>query len=302
MVLGPTFIAIILALIAALAGASHNLFIRFGTEHGSIRDAFFVVMTISTVILVPAVLIYDYPSYGLTAISWLAFLGAGLIGTMLGLICLYGGIQTIGASRTTPIVASSALVATVLGIVLLGESLTAIHAAGIVLIVVGIAVIGWETSHENPDNLSRRELLLSLTLPFGAAIAFGLEPIFANYGFAEGTPATVGLAVKTAVAWAGFLVYFRLKGALPRLTKMRSADMRWYILGGFANTIFLLGYYIGLELAPVNVVVPIIITNALFVVVLSALFMPQRLERVTWRLIASAFVVVIGAIIITIYA
>ena len=299
---GPYLVAILLAFGAAFAAASHNLFIRFGTERGTTHDAFFVVMTISTLVLVPVVLILEYPSYGVTPISWVAFLAAGLFGTLFGMICLYGGIKTIGASRTTPIVASNALVATVLGVLLLGETITWIHAVGILLIVIGIGVIGWETSHDNPDNLSRRALLLSLTLPFAAAFAFGWEPIFANFGFAEGTPATVGLAIKTAVAWAGFVVYLRLKGALPRPTSMHSSDLRWYVLAGIANTLFLLGYYLGLEIAPVNVVVPIIITNSLFVVVLSALVMPQRLERVTWRLIAAACVVVIGAMIVTAFA
>lgn len=301
--LGGTYaVAILLAFGAAIAAASHNLFIRVGTDRGTIYDAFFVVMTISTLVLVPVIFLGYYPDFGLTAVSWVSFLTAGLFGTLFGMVCLYGSIERIGASRTTPIVASSALMATLLGVVLLGETVTEIHALGIVLIVVGVGAIGWETSAENPEGLSRRELLLSFTLPLAAAVAFGTEPILANYGFAEGTPAPVGLAIKTGAAWAGFVFYLRWKNALPRLGRLPSTDLRWYALAGIANTLFLIGYYIGLELAPVNVVVPIIITNALFVIVLSALFMPRRLERVTWRLVAAALVVVVGAMIVTVYA
>ena len=294
-------VAVVLALGAAIASASQSLFVRIGTEDGTAYNAVIVVIGVNMLVLVPLVAIAYYPDYGLTNVSLLSFVAAGLSGTMLGRVFLYTSIDRIGASRTAPIIASWALIASVLGALFLDETLSPAHALGIVLIVVGVAVIAWETGRENPDDLSRRELAVGLLVPITGAFAFGLEPIFANWGFAEGTPAPVGLAVKTVVATVCFLAYLRWHDAVPDLTSLRSNETRWFALAGVASTLFLLGYYVGLELAPVNVVVPIIVTNTLFVVLVSAVFMPRRLERVSPLIGGATLVVVVGVILVTVY-
>ncbi|SEH18171.1 Uncharacterized membrane protein [Natronorubrum sediminis] len=294
-------LAVVLALGAAIASASQTIFVRIGTEDGTAYDAVIIVIAVNMIALVPLVAVLYYPDYGLTRVSWLSFIAAGLSGTMFGRIFLYTSIERIGASRTAPIIASWALIASVLGVLFLDESLSPIHAVGIVLIVLGVSVIAWETGRENPDGLSRRELAFGIAIPFVGAFAFGLEPIFANWGFNEGTPAPVGLAVKTVVATGCFWLYLRWHDATPDRSSLRSNDTRWFVFAGIASTLFLLGYYVGLELAPVSVVVPIVVTNTLFVVVLSSVFLSQRLERVTWTVGAAALVVVVGVILITIY-
>lgn len=294
-------IAVFMALGAAIALASQSLFLRIGTEQGNSFDAVFVVMSVNLIVLFPLVSVLYYPDYGLTRVSWVSFTAAGLFGTMLGRMLKFTSISRIGASRTEPIAASNALFATVLGVVLLDETLTVLHGLGIVLIVGGVAAIAWETSHENPDDLPVRELMIGLLIPFGAALAYGIEPIFASFGFGEGTPAPVGLLVKTVAASLAFVLYLRWHGDLPGFAALRSNNTRWFVLAGTANTLFLLGYYVGLSIAPVSIVVPIIITSTLFVVVLSAIFMPQRLEHVTWRLATAATVVVIGVLVITVF-
>lgn len=294
-------VAVILALGAAICAAATNLFVRKGTDEGTAVHAVLVVMCCNIIVLVPIVAIIYYPTFELTTQSWIAFIAAGLVGTLTGRAFKYSSIEKIGASRTTPITSSWALISTVLGIIILSEAVALIHGIGVVLIVGGVAAITWETSHENPDDLSRTELLIGLLIPFGAAFAYGLEPIFANFGFAEGTPAPVGLVVKTITATLGFTLYLRWRGMLPTRRVLRSGDMRWFILAGIANTLFLLGYYLSLEIAPVSVVTPIIVSSTLFVIILSALFMPARLERVTWKLFVAATIVVAGVLIITMY-
>lgn len=292
--------AIALAVSAALASASQHLLIRKGTIEGKPVTAVFVVMVINVIVLVPIVGILYYPTYRLTPTSWAAFILAGLLASMLGRALHFESISRIGASRTAPIVASWALFASVLGVLILDETMTAAHAFGIVLVIGGIAVIAWETSNDNPSDLQPRELLIGLLIPFGAALAVGWEPILANVGFSEGTPPLVGLAVKTLAAAVGFSVFLWWRDALPTRLELGTTDMRWFLLAGVANTAFLLVYYFALNIAPVNVVTPIVTTNTLFVVVLSASLMPTHLERVTWKLTASAAVVVVGVILVTI--
>ena len=295
------FLGVVLSLGAALAGAVQYLFLRIGTEDGRANDAVLVVMLMNVLLLLPAVLVLYYPSYGLTWVSWLSFAAAGILGTLLGRVCAFTSIDRIGASRTMPIVASWAMISTVLGVVVLGESLSSVHAIGVMMVVGGVGAIAWETSQENPSDLSRRALALGLVIPLLAALAYGWEPIFASFGLEEGTPAPVGLTIKTVAATLGFTIYLRWSQTLPGRVQLRSRSMRWFVAAGACNTLFLLGYYLALEIAPVSIVAPIIVTNTLFMVVLSALFMPNRLEAVTGKLAIAATVVLAGVMLITVY-
>lgn len=298
---GLHLIGVALALIAALGSAIVSLIIRIGTENGDISDAVLITALVNTVILLPIVAVLYFPDYGLTPKSSLSFIAAGLAGTVLGRGFKYASIRKIGASRTEPIVASWVLVSTILGVILLNETLTLIHGLGIMLVVGGVVLIAVETSQGNPDNLSRRELLAGLIIPILGAVALGWEPIFANFGLNEATPAPVGLLVKTAAASLGLLAYLRWRGALPTRITYRSNDFRMFVIAGVVSTVSLLSYYLALGLVPVNVVVPIMATNTMLVVVLSIIFMPRRLEKVSWHLLLAAMIVVGGVVLISVY-
>lgn len=298
MVAQTQLLAAALSIGAALVGAGHHLLIRVGTDEGRPQDAVLVVMVVNVAVLVPVVGVVYYPEYGLTSRSVLSFVAAGVFGTLLGRLFLYTSIDRIGASRTTPLIATWVLISALLGVVVLDESPTPAHAVGIVLILLGVAGIAWETGSENPDDLSRRELALGLVFPLAGALAFGAEPIYASLGFAEGTPAPVGLVVKTVAATLGFTLYLGWRRSLPGTVAFRGRDGRWFLLAGVANTLFLLGYYVALALAPVTLVVPLIVTNTLFVLLLSWLFVPDRLERVTRRLVVASGLVVASVVLI----
>lgn len=293
-------VAIGLMLVAAFSLAIQNILIRKGTETGRAYDAVIIVMMTNIVVLVPIIAVAYYPDYGLTWRSVVSFTAAGLLGTMVGRAFKYVSIGRIGASRTEPIINSNALVSTVLGIILLGEHTVPAQLLAIVAIVVGIVLISLETTRDNPHDLSRPQLALGLLLPFGSAVAYGFEPIFVNYGLSAGMPAPVGVVVKTIAATLGFVGYLAYADAFPNVMDTSVGNVKLFVLAGIGNTVFITGYYLALALAPVSVVVPIIPTSTLFTVVLAALFMPNRLERVTARLVLSAVLVVCGVVVITI--
>ena len=290
---------IALAVLAAFLWAVHNVLIRIATAEGDVGDAIIVVMAINLLFVAPPALLLYFPSYDLSWSAAGAFAAAGVAGLMLGRICMFGGIQAIGASRTTPVVSASTLVAAMLAVVLLGESLTVRHVVGIVLIVAGVAVISWLTAADAGGDASWRETGLSLLLPLGAALFIGVEPIFIRFGLDTGTPILVGLTVMMTAAFVGYAGYRRIRFGvifIPRDDPL----LRWYAVAGLASTIGLVTYFGALAAAPVVLVVPIIQVSPLFVIALSAVFLPERLERVTWRLVGAALIVVIGAGLVSI--
>lgn len=286
-----------LAFLAAAGIAGQVVFVRVGTEHGTANDALVVVLLTNIGVLVPLALVTGYPDFGLTRRAILAFIGAGFVGTMLGRAFYYTAIKRIGASRAEPIKASVPLYAALVAVFVLGETLTPVGLFGIVLIVAGVAVISWEST-SNPSATAADAGPVDLLFPLIAAFFFGIEPIFAKIGFAEGTPVLVGLAIKTLAATVGFAAYLRYRDVLPSVGSLRTGNTRWYLAAGISNTFFLLAYYSALEIAPVVLVAPIMQLSPLLVVALSAVFL-KRLEKVTPRLVAASLIVVAGAIAVT---
>ena len=291
-------LGIVLALVGALLIAVQVICIRIGTATGRSQDALVVVLVVNLGVIVPLALVVHFPTYALDTAALLAFVGAGLVGTVLGRAFQYAAIERIGASRCEPIKASQPLHAALLAVVFLGESLSWVVFGGIVLIVVGIVLMSRVSTRRfdrEYDHVSWR----GLVLPLAAAFCFGVEPIFAKMGMAAGTPPLVGLAVKTIAATVVFMAYLRARNALPTSSLLASTSVRWYAAAGVANTAFLLVYYAALSIAPVALVVPLTQTSLLFVVVLSVVFL-QHLERVTPRLVVATVFVLVGTVLVAV--
>lgn len=288
-----------LAVIAAVAWAAQYVFVRLATVDGSTTDAVAVVLVCNVVLVVPAAVVLSEPSAIASVDVLAAFVGAGLVGSFLGRICQFRAIETIGASRSAPVVASTALFSAGLAVALLGESFTAVHAVGILLVVTGVAYVSWKTATDPADPRPIREIGRSLAFPVLAALCFAIEPVFISWGLAEGAPVLAGLAVMAVAAAVGFLGYLLVASAFPSPARL-VGPMWWYVAAGVASSVALLAYFLALEVAPVVVVVPIIQVSPLVVLVLSRAFLPRGLERVTWDLAVAATVVVIGAIVVSV--
>ena len=293
-----TILGILFALGAALAVSLVALTIRKGTDVGDPAGALVVVIFTNVVLFVPTTLVAYYPRYHLTPEAVVACAAAGLVGTLLGRLLTYVSVSRIGASRTEPIKASQPLHATLIAILVLHETVSLEHMAGILLIIVGVGVISWEVASGNTAVDSIR--LYEIGFPLLGAFFYGIEPVFAKLGFAQGTPILVGLSIKTLTAFLAVTVYLQLRGSGLGSLGFTEYNLRWYIAAGFLNTGFLLFYYLSLAVAPVSVVIPIVTTSPLLVALLSYMFLPQ-LERVTPQLVAAAGVVVAGAVTVTLY-
>ncbi|MFC5277447.1 DMT family transporter [Halorubrum rubrum] len=291
-------VGLTLAIAAAVLLAVQNLCIRIGTATGDTSDAVVVVMGVNLVFVAPLAAIRYYPEYGLSRVALGAFAAAGVVGLVLGRICLFAGIERIGASRTTPIVSASTLVAAVLAVGLFDETLTLPHLAGIVCIVGGVATISWVTASTDPSHDSLREVGTSLLFPVSAAMFVGIEPILVRVGLDTGTPILVGLTVMMGTAFVGYAGY-RSLNERPVPSLFGNPHMRWYVGAGLASTVGLLAYFGAIASAPVVIAIPITHTAPLIVIALSVLFLPERLERITWPLVAAAAVVVVGASLVT---
>jgi drug/metabolite transporter (DMT)-like permease len=301
----------LVAVLAALGWAGQYVFIRLGTRTGSVTGAMLVSLACNAALVVPGVAVAYYPDYGLTAVSAALFAGAGIAGSVLSRVAQFEATRTIGASRTAPVVSTTALVSTLLAALFLDETLTVPHLAGIVLIVGAVAVITRETARDEGTVDSLADAGAYLLLPVLAAVTLGVEPILLKVGFATGTPTFVGLAVMVSAAAVGYAAFVAVRDGPRSLSPPSVAgvdgdgdgngdgNLRWFLGAGVAGTLALVGYFAALAVAPVVVVVPILQAAPLLVVGLSAVFLPRGLERVTPRLVAASIAVVVGTVVVS---
>ena len=292
-------IGALLAAVGAAGLAVQALCIRYGTVRSQSTQALLVVLAVNLVALTPIAFAVADPFAEFTRRSLLAFVGAGLVGTMAGRAFYYEGIKRIGASRSEPIKASQPLHASLLAVVVLGEIVTGPHFVSMLCIVVGVGLITWETAQNG--SRSGEANTAALVFPVMGAVLYGIEPVIATLGFAEGTSALSGLLVKTVSATIGFLAYLSWRRAVPAFSAYNFAELRWLVAAGLANTTFLVAYYMALEVATVAVVVPIVQSSPLLVIVLSALFVRNDLERISLRLGVYTLFVIAGAVGVTVY-
>jgi|AntDeeMetagen285_2_1112576.scaffolds.fasta_scaffold00043_23 drug/metabolite transporter (DMT)-like permease len=299
--LSPPLLGVLLAGLAAVGFAGQFLCIRLGTDTGTVSDAVLVVLLSNVLLIFPAVFIFHAPPYSalFTSVSVASFAAAGFAGMVVARVLMFTSIKRLGANITSPVIASNALFATVFAVVFLGERPTVGHYIGIVLIVVGIAVVSWETAAVKNTDQSIRQTGATLLLPVAAAVAIGVEPIFVSTGLAAGTPVLPGLFVMAGSATISYVLYLVWIDSLHRIP-IRSSATAWYIAGGVSTTVGFAAYFAALEIGSVALVMPLLQLTPLIVVGVSWLFLPQRLERVTWRVTAAAVVVVIGATIVSI--
>lgn len=299
-------LGIVFAVLAALALAVQALCLRMGSREPTpddapkALDALFVVLICNLVAFTPFAFWIYFPDFDITRRSLTALVAAGLCGFFIARLFHYASINVVGASRTEPIKASQPLHATIIAVVLLGETVSAIQLLGIVLITAGVAAVSWETTATNRLGLSRKQLVVGLSLPFLAALFYGIEPTLTRIGLLEGTPVLVAGVVQAGVALGALLAYRGYAGYPVTIDYARSTVSKWYLAAGVANTTFVFVYFQGLALAPVSVVVPIVQSSPVLVIILSFVFI-QRLERVTGRLIAYGSVVVVGTILVSVH-
>lgn len=294
-----TAVGIALAVAGATGWALQYVFIRLATDRdeGTVAAAMVVGLGTNVLLVVPVVAVWFYPDYGLTPLAVAAFVAAGIAGSLVARVAQFASTTTIGASRTAPVVSTTALFSAAFAVALLGETLTLVHAAGIVLVVAGVAVISYDTARDG-DEATLGKAGAALVLPLVSALALGIEPVFVKTGLAEGTSPFVGLAVMSSAATLGYAGYARATRAVTP-PDVRAGPLRLYVCCGIGSTLALAGYFASLSLLPVVVVVPIFQTAPLLVLVFSAVALPQRLERVTPRLVAAALVVVVGTTIVS---
>jgi len=245
---------VLLAFVGALAFSFMNVFVRRAAKPGDADSGVLTTMLINLaayVLLLGGVwLAGGVRPLNAGGVAW--FVAAGFSATFLGRQTLFGGIRLLGAARAAAIKNATPLVTLAIALLILGERLSPLAGAGVLLVLAGLAALVLESlqhatrppvdGRDDPlaDALSgealaeaglrertrlladrtvamlsepsRRALLFGVVLSAIAALAFGTGHAFRKLGMDLLPDAILGATIGTTTALLAFLLAAAVRG------------------------------------------------------------------------------------------
>ena len=234
----------------------------------------------ATLIVVP------WQAYTWRAVPYFVF--SGVVGTAGGRLFRVLAIQKVGAPVAAAVNNLAPLVATGLAIVLLGEHVTSPILGGTLVIVAGTILlslsgryVGFQARH--------------LIYPFIAASCFGTVAIVRKLGLSTAGP-LFDAAINVTAALLASTTFVAASGNLGSLRCDRRS-LIWFVAGGIAENCGVFLVLLALGFGDVSVVIPLAGTAPLFVLLIAYIF-PSESNRLNWRVILGAVLIVLGVVLL----
>jgi uncharacterized membrane protein len=296
------------ALWALAAGAGFGLFQSFNRQavRGmNVYVATFVQLAVSALILAMiAVLTEDLkPLFTAPLRAHLYFVAAGFFHFLIGWTFLNASQKKIGAARTSPLIGTNPLFATVIAAVTLRELPSLLELAGVVVIVVGAYLVSSENldaDNVNGKPKSLTSILQASGLGLSAAFFWAVSPIFIRLGLIDLPSPLLGVTIgvtASSVAYGIILLWQRSQWIGVPIT---GESWTYKLIAGVLVGLSTWMRWIALDLTSVAVVLALSMISAPTVIVLSPLISGKHLERVTTILILGTAMILGGALLLTI--
>jgi drug/metabolite transporter, DME family len=277
-----------LALIAAMLSAGATILIRQGLRTTGSSTGFWINVLVGAVGLWIVVAVTGGPG-PMTRSAVVYFILGGLIGTVAGRLFRFLAIEHVGASVAAALINLNPMIATILAIVILGESVTLPIVAGTLVIVLGTVLLSL-----SGQRVGFRARLL--WLPLLSAGCFGLVSILRKLGLGGAGP-LIGTALNVttaAVAVGAFMLATGQREAM--LTRGR--PLLYFVLAGVMENTAVFLNIAALRMGTVSVVTPLYGSSPIFVLLLSFFFL-RGVEVLTARVVTGTLLIVLGIYLIT---
>ena len=209
----------------------------------------------------------------LGAETWLFLVLSGLVAGASWL-CYFRALQAGDVNKVVPIDKSSTVLTIILAFIFLGEKVTALKAAAVVLIGAG-TVLMIEKKDVSETKPGKKGWFIYAVL---SAVFAAMTSILGKIGI-DGVESNLGTAIRTAVVLVmAWLIVF-LKGKQRELSNIPKSELGFICLSGLATGASWLCYYKALQDGLASVVVPIDKLSILVSVGFSAAVFKERLSK-----------------------
>lgn len=289
----------VLALVPALLWGFSPIVSKKGMESGgNPLQASLVVVVVDSLVYWSFLLGFEGVNVfdGLELETLGIFFFAGLVGTALGRLATFAGIERVGASINSAGISTRPFFATLLAFFWLGEELTLQIFVGVLVLVTGLVfltlskggdITGWKKKH--------------IVFPVLAAVFFAVGNVVRRFGLTttQTTPLEAVTLNETAAIF-GLFGYLVVTQGMESAQVLRSSRRSYgfFAVSGLITSVALISLFEALDRGRVAVVDPLSGTAPLFTTFF-AYFLLRDIERVTRGVIIGASLIVSGVVLIT---
>jgi DME family drug/metabolite transporter len=289
-------LAPVLAILSALLYSGSMIMARIGFKY---LDTFSgVLISMGSSFLASLVLvIFFVPLDRFTGWALLFFVLSGLSGPCIGRFMLFVGIKRVGSSTASTLYSIKPLFSAIAAVLILGEHLTLSIGVATVIMVCGLAII---STNESNGQIQKSWSKIDLIFPIAAGAAYGISNVLRKIGLNINYDPLMGVVAQnvTALIFSLPLVLFR-KGE-KQIVRKKNWGWAAFVVSGFFSVLGQLALFQALALGTVVIVSPLSAISPLFVIAMAIIFLRQ-LERVTWKIIVGALLIISGTLLLTLF-
>ena len=226
--------------------------------------------------------------------TWLFLVLSGLA-TGGSWICYFKALSMGDVNKVVPIDKSSAVLATLLAIVLFGETDNlALKLAATAIILAGTLIMIERKSAKTSQPGGSGWLAYAVL----AAVFAALTAILGKAGI-DGVESNLGTAIRTCVVLAASWGIVAWKGKLQNVRGIERRELAFLVLSGLATGASWLCYYYAIQMGVVSAVVQIDKLSIVVSIVFSRLVLGERLSG---KALGGLMLIVVGTVAITAFA
>lgn len=248
------------------------------------------------VLLTPTILVAHGTAWpAISAGNWAVLLLSGFIGIGIADTLFFRALNSLGPSRTA--IGSMLLSPFVilLSFAFLGERLGALQWFGVVLTLIGVTVVNWRRTHPLAPKADR-----SGVLALGAAMALMASGIVMAKPALETEPFIWAVQIRVIGGVGGMLIMMWVQRRQARVLAEFARATAWKrtIAASFVGTyVAMLMWLAGYKYADASIAAVLNETSAVFVLILAAVFLKERMVARQWlgSLLAAIGVLVVVA-------
>ncbi|EEG78562.1 DMT family transporter [Dethiobacter alkaliphilus] len=310
----------LLALLGGFFFSSSNLMARQGMKTMERNGGQLVTLLMTNTVNIIALLILVL----LSALPQLTFWGlfyfglAGVFTTFAGRFFLFASIERIGATRAGLFKVSAPMFTIFLGITILGDRLTPTDFIGSAVVLSGLYILSASKDMKAPSanigivpaevaKTREKPFALDMGVIFGvlSGLSLSVGHILRQLGMRQIGSPIVGVAAGTVVSLLCIIIYMLIKnrGDFENITASAKQalcfkkECRGYLWCGFFNTLAQYLFFASLLYTSVSIANILISTEALFNLLLVALFFRSD-EPLSPRLIFISLFILAGVVLV----
>lgn len=281
--------AVLLALISAVLFGAMTVVLRFALRRSPDAEVGTLVTTSTAFVVVSVFALVRPPEFDTGDV--LVFALAGLLAPGGSQLLFTLAVRDAGPARASVIVGAAPLFAVAIALVALDEPLDLPLATGAVLIVVGgIALVG---ERIRPEHFR----LAGFGFALAATVLFATRDNFVRWSAGDAVVHSGGAAGSALLAAVLVMLAYVALVRGPRAIRPTRETVRAYAPAGLLFGLSYLSLFEAYYRGRVGVVSPIVATESLWAVLLSALLI-GRSELIGRRLVGGAVLIVVGGALI----